>query len=192
MVDQDRERQLIRDRVLGWAPACDPLDQLGGIGDGPLRTLTGQADLGRDLRLTVGPNGRDLARVRGLDNLAQSLAIALTTLLGNDLFNTEFGFDGLNALVEETSPILARERVRVAVIRVLRRDPRVRQIVDVKFEDGRLDPAGGAPADAAAGAASPSFSRALGVRVAFETITADQAALTVGNVAPGGPGAPTP
>src|SRR6266542_4789440 len=173
MVDQDRERQLLRDRVLGWAPACDPLAQPGGAGDGPLRVLTGQSDLGRDLRLVAGPNGRDLARVGGLDNLAQSLAIALTTLLGSDLFNTEFGFDGLNALVEETSPILTRERVRVAVIQVLRRDPRVRQIVDVKLEDGRLDP-GGAPASAADpdAAARQRLSRELGVRVAFETITA--------------------
>jgi len=166
MADQDRERQLLRDRVLGWAPACDPLDQPGGPGDSPLRLLTGQAELGRDLRLVVGAHGRDLARVRGLDNLAQSLAIALTTLLGSDLFNTEFGFDGLNALVEETSPLLTRERVRVSIIQVLRRDPRVRQIVDVKLEDGRLN-AGGA----------------LGVRVAFETVTADQAAVTLGSLA---------
>src|SRR5687768_4441507 len=116
MPDQDHERQLLRDRVLGWAPACDPIDQPAGAAGGPLGVLTGRGDLGRDLRLAAGPNGRDLARVRGLDNLAQSLAIALTTLLGSDLFNTEFGFDGLNALVEETSPLLTRERVRVAVI----------------------------------------------------------------------------
>jgi phage baseplate assembly protein W len=187
MVDQDRERQLLRDRVLGWAAACEPLDQPSSAGDGPLRTLTGQSELGRDLRLAVGPNGRDLARVVGIDNLAQSLAIGLTTLLGSDLFNTEFGFDGLNALVEETSPILTRERVRVAVIQVLRRDPRVRQIVDVKLEDGRLDP-GGAPAPASAAdpdaAARQRLSRELGVRVAFETITADQAAVSLGSFIP--------
>ena len=51
------------------------------------------------------------------------------------MFDTGFGFDGLNALVEETNPVIARERVRVAVIQVLRRDPRVRRIVDLQLDD---------------------------------------------------------
>jgi phage baseplate assembly protein W len=187
MADQDRERQLARDRMLGWSPACEPLDQVGGATGGPLQTLTGSGDLGRDLRLALGPNGRDLARVRGLDNLGQSLAIALTTLLGSDLFNTEFGFDGLNALVEETNPLLVRERVRVSVIQVLRRDPRVRQIVDVKLQDGRLDPTGGTQSSGndPEEAARQRLSRTLGVRVAFETITADQASIALGSITPG-------
>ena len=88
----------------------------------------------------------------------------MTTLLDSDVFNTDFGFDGLNALATETDPILLRERVRIAVIQVLRRDPRVRRIVDVKLGDGRLEaPAAG--------------SRELDVKVVFETVTADQSTI---------------
>ena len=43
--------------------------------------------------------------------------MAFTTALGADVFNTEFGFDGLRAFVEETNRNLLRERVRVSVSR---------------------------------------------------------------------------
>src|SRR5689334_4444568 len=112
MTDPERERELLRQRLLGRGMACSPVSG---------------ADLGRDLTLVSGPRGVDLARVSGIDNLGQSLQIALTTLLGSDVFNTDFGFDGLNALATETDPILVRERLRISVVQVLRRDPRVRR-----------------------------------------------------------------
>jgi hypothetical protein len=157
MIDLERERSLLRDRALGTGLACEP--------------IAPGADLGRDLVLAYGPGGLDFARVRGMDNLTQVLSLALTTLLGSDLFNTEFGFDGLRALAEETNPILVRERVRIAVIQVLRKDRRVRRILDVKLEDGQLD-------------APKPGSRELNVRVAFETITGEQAGLDLGKVVP--------
>ena len=159
MIDPERERERLRRRTLGWSLACDEIAP--GV------------DLGRDLRLVADGEGRlDLARTDGIDNLGQSLAIALTTPLGSDVFNLEFGFDGLNALADETLPVLQRERVRVGVINVLRRDPRVRQIVDVKLEDDRLDaPAAG--------------SRTLEVRVVFETVAGEQAAVDLGGVTGG-------
>src|SRR5579871_3817634 len=125
MIDQELEKQILRRRLLGWGLLCEEV--MPGM------------DIGRDLRLVAGPNGADFARLDSLDNLGQDLEVALTTGLGTDIFNTQFGFDGLNALVEETIPIMVRERVRIAVIQVLRKDPRVRNIVDVKIEDGRLD-----------------------------------------------------
>jgi phage baseplate assembly protein W len=155
MVNLEREQQLLRNRVLGWGIVCEEI--MPGL------------DLGRDITLKTGPNGLDFARVEGLDNLAQSLSIALTTLLGSDIFNVQFGFDGLNALAEETHPVLMRERVRIAIIQVLRKDPRVRRIVDVKLGDGQLDlPAPG--------------SRELAVRVVFETVSGDQSAVDVGKI----------
>lgn len=157
MANGEREREIFRRRVLGWGLRCDEI--MPGV------------DLGRDLVLGTGPNGRDLQRVAALDNLGQGLAIALTTLLGSDIFNTDFGFDGLNALVEETNPVMARERVRVAVIQVLRKDPRIRRIVDVKLEDGRLE-------------APIAGSRELDVRVVFETVSGDQATVDLGRVIP--------
>ena len=145
----DIDRELLRSRALGWSAACEEIAP--GV------------DVGRDLRLARDADGHlDLARVRGLDNLAQSLAIGLTTLRGSDVFDVEFGFDGLNALVEEREAVLVRERVRVAIVNLLTRDPRVRRIVDVQLADDRLrSPATGG-------------SRLLEVRVVFETVTGDR------------------
>lgn len=153
----DREA-LARRRALGWGLRCDPV--FPGV------------DVGRDLRLRRGPAGLDLATVEGVDCLAQDLSVALTTLLGSDVLNTTFGFDGLRAVAEETSPVLVQERLRVAVVSVLSRDPRVRRIVDVKFEDSRLE-------------APEPGNREIGVRVAFETLTDDRVTLDLGRTADG-------
>jgi phage baseplate assembly protein W len=157
MADENLERELLRRRALGWAPALLPVAP--GL------------DLGRDLAFARGPGGLDFARVSGFNTLAQSLTLALTTALGSDIFNTAFGSDALNAIADEADPLLARERVRVAVIRVIKSDPRVRRIIDVKLADGQLDlPQPG--------------SRELNVRVVFETITGEQVALAAGRELP--------
>jgi len=123
-------------------------------------------DLGRDLTLTA--DGADLAMVDGVENLAQSLSVAVLTPLGADMFNTAFGFDGLNALVEESAAVMQRERVRVSIVQLLQRDARVRRIVDVRLVDSRLD----APTTGAA--------RELDVRVVFEVTSGDQLTLSAG------------
>jgi hypothetical protein len=107
MADRERERTLLRNSLLGWGLAAQPTQP--------------NVDIGRDIELVDGPNGRDLARVIGMDSLVQDLSVAFTTVLGADVFNTAFGFDGLRALVEETNPILVRERVRISAIQVLRK-----------------------------------------------------------------------
>jgi hypothetical protein len=147
---------LARRRTLGWGLRCE--------------LVFPGTDLGRDLRLRRGPHGVDLATVEGIDCLTQDLALALTTLLGSDVLNTTFGFDGLSALADETIPVLVQERIRAAVVSVLGKDPRVRRIVDVKFEDARLD----APLPG---------SREISVRVAFETLTDDRVAIDLGRPA---------
>jgi phage baseplate assembly protein W len=159
--------QQLRRRILGWGLACDPI--YPGL------------DLGQDLKMTVDTNGRrDFARVEAMDNLSQSLEFALTTLLGSDIFNTRFGFDGLNALVEETNPVLMRERVRIAIIQVLRQDPRIRRIVDLKLLDARLD----RPDASTDNNLSPEERlerwRTLDVRVVFETISGDETSINLG------------
>jgi phage baseplate assembly protein W len=153
LADPQLEAAYLRRRALGWGLQA-PLLSPGG-------------DHGRDLVLSSGVNGRDLALVVGVDNLAQGLALALTTLLGSDVFNVRFGFDGLNALVEETNPMIARERIRVAVIQVLRQDPRVRRVLDVKLGhegegQGMVD------------------RRRLKVEVAFETVTGESVKVKLG------------
>ena len=153
------DASVARRRTLGWGLRCDPI--YPGV------------DLGRDLRLRPGPGGLDLDTVEGLDCLTQDLGVALTTLRGSDVLNTTFGFDGLNALAEEPVAVLVQERVRVGVVALLGRDPRVRRIVDVKFEDSRLD----APVPG---------SRDLAVRVAFEALSDDRVTIDLGRLAPGG------
>jgi phage baseplate assembly protein W len=146
------DRDIARRRALGWSLECPEI--LPGI------------DLGRDLRIQNG----DFTRVQAIDCLDQSLTLALTTALGTDIFNTSFGFDGINALVDETNPVMMRERVRVSVIQVLRKDPRVRRIVDVKLQDGQLE-------------LLPPGSRELSVSVTFEAVTGDQVSVDLGKVA---------
>src|SRR5215207_6925789 len=118
-MDAEAQKNLIRRRLLGRGLA-----------------LMRVGDLGRDL--TMRADGKDLAIVDGVDNLAQVLSAAVLTPLGGDVFNTDFGFDGLNALADETTPTLQRERVRVSIVALLRKDRRVGRIVDVKLVDQRL------------------------------------------------------
>jgi hypothetical protein len=149
-MNSDAQKDLIRRRLLGLGLA---LSKVG--------------DLGRDL--TMRADGTDLAIVDGIANLGQVLSVAVLTPLGGDLFNTDFGFDGLNALVDETTPTLQRERVRVSIVALLRKDRRVNRIVDVKLVDQRLD----VPSTGAA--------RELDVRVVFEAVSGDQLTLSAGN-----------
>jgi hypothetical protein len=154
---------LLRRRLLGWDVRSETIDPA--------------VDLGRDLRLRRGPHGVDLDTVEGIDCVAQDLAHALTTLLGSDVLNTTFGFDGLAALAAESEPILVRERIRVGIVNMLNRDPRIRRIVDVKFEDDRLDvPVAGD------GVGNDPDTRELSVRVSFETVTDEQVHVNLGRL----------
>lgn len=153
MADPTQEREVLRRRVLGWSVAC-PRIEPGG-------------DHGRDLALTRDPvTGLvDLAQVDRIDALGQSLELALTTALGSDIFNTDFGFDGLRAISEETSTVIARERVRVAVVQVLRKDPRVLRIHDVDIGESLVP-----------------GSRELRVSVAFQTVSGEDTQVNLGRV----------
>jgi hypothetical protein len=151
-LDPERERALARKKLLGWSLACAP--------------VLGPDDLGRDL--VLAPGG-DFVAIEGIDNLGQALTVALTTPLTGDVFNVDFGFDGLDAIAEETVPIMVQERIRIAVVTLLEKDPRVRRIVDVKLQDGRLTNPG-------------ANIRQLDVRVVFETVSGDTQVLELGKV----------
>lgn len=149
----DARADLLRSNVLGRGLRLDLTS-----GDGS-----------RDLAVALTPQGTlDLALVAGIDNLGQALAVAITTPLGGDVFNLQFGFDGLNALADQSTPVVQRERVRVAIVNLLRRDSRVARVVDVRLLDARLD------------SPSTGASRQLDVRVVFETVSADLLTLTAG------------
>lgn len=159
-----RDLDLARDRLLGRGPA--------------FALVWPGLDHARDLVLTTGPRGRDLALVRGFAALAQDLEVAFATLLGSDVFNTAHGFDGLAAIAESAEPVLTRERVRLSVITLLRRDPRIARIVDVRLDDGRL----GADRPDDDEARALRASRTLEVRVQVETVTGDQVEVRIGEV----------
>jgi hypothetical protein len=160
MADTEVRREAVQRRLLGWGLSC-PLIFPG-------------TDIGRDLQIVNG----DFEQVSGTANLEQDLQVALTTLLGSDLFNVGFGFDGLRAIAEETNYLLIRERVRIAMIQVLKRDNRIARILDVKIEDGRgqLDRPIMNSTDAPLGV------RQLDVHVTFETISGDETQLGITKV----------
>jgi hypothetical protein len=160
-MDIERERAILRRRLLGFSLLCTPTQ--------------GAFDLGRDLVISPSGDGstRDFAFIEGIDNLGQALTVALTTPLTGDVFNLDFGFDGLNAIAEETVPIMVQERIRVAVITLLQKDPRVRRIIDVKLQDGRLTNPG-------------ANVRELDVKVMFDTVTGDTTTLGLEKVVPNG------
>lgn len=103
-------------RALGWAPALLPVHPAIGAAAG--------LDIALDGRIVEG----EMA-------LGQALTLAMVTLRGADVFNTNFGFRGLTAIAEETDAVLRRERIRLAVIEVLRDEARVRRIAGVRFPD---------------------------------------------------------
>lgn len=170
-IDPTREAELARNRLLGWSLECEAIEP------GVL--------LGRDIVIEAGPNGLDFARVQGVGALTQALTLALTTLRGDDIFNVTFGFDGLNAMVDGTDPILTRESIRVAVVQVLGREPRVGRILDVKLIDGRLQlTAEGTLLDTSTEEErlDARRNREVNVGVAFETISGEQTKLNLTTV----------
>lgn len=146
MAAPDPARALAR-RTLGWGAAA-PLVEAN--------------DIGRDILLVPrqGSGRLDLASVEGAQNLGQDLALALTTGLGTDPFNAEFGFDGVAAMVEVQAPALTRERLRASVAKTIARDPRVRTVTTVDVAEGRAGP-----------------ERVLNLRVVVDTIASDAGAL---------------
>ena len=100
-------------RLLGWGPATVSLE--------------GNVEQAQDL---VFANG-DLLLNSGIETLRQDLAAALVTALGADPLNPTFGFEGFQAIAEESDKFVLRERIRVAIVNMLRRDPRVDRIDQV-------------------------------------------------------------
>ena len=78
-----------------------------------------------------------------------------------------------------------RERVRISIIQLLRKDYRIRQIVDLKLLDARLN----SPESSADNSLSLEEKlerwRSLDVKIVFETISGEEFSINLG-VNPGG------
>ncbi len=113
-------REAIANRIFGWGLA--------------LEEIAPGSRLGFDLALATKPGRRDLATVAGPDNFAQDLKVALLTPTGSDLFNIRFGFDGLRALTLPLEPSLVKDFLRLAVVKTVGGDARIKQVVSVTLE----------------------------------------------------------
>lgn len=97
---------------------------------------------GRSVRLEHGDlaiaRGR-LSETAGLDNLAQSLEVLLATPLGTDLFDGRYGFDLASVLSRidrpATSLKIIQAEIHLKIVEALSRDPRVREVREVVFDD---------------------------------------------------------
>jgi hypothetical protein len=140
------------------------------LGVGLRAELVSGADLARDIGVRRTARGVDLELVDSVGALCQDLAVALTTLRGSDPVNMRFGFLGLTPLVEQTSPVIAREALRSAVAELVASDPRVRRIVDLVVTP---------PGDPG--------SRRLDITVSFEAVSGDAVTVALGGMATGAP-----
>lgn len=129
---------------------------------------------GRGIRLTsTEPDGigvdvafedGDLALVSGGDNLGQDLKVALLTGAGTDVFNVGFGFDGLRVLSSDMTPQMTTEMMRLAVMKTVATDARVRRVLDVSMKE--TEPG----------------SRKWMVRAEVQTVLGEVLELTIGDV----------
>lgn len=143
--------------------------QLRAFGKGiGLKPIDPHGDIGVDLdfaRPSEDGAPRDLKMITGLDVLLQDLSVALTSGLGTDPLNMTFGSSAYQALADHSDPFLRREAVKVAVVRVLKADPRVRRILEVRISD---DPA-----------ASGQRQTEMNLTVVFDTILDERATIDV-------------
>lgn len=121
MSDVPDEREMRQ--LLGWGPAT--------------ASVAGDAAMAQDLVWADG----DLVLTAGLDTLRQDIAAALVTSLGSDPLNPTFGFDGFNAIATEPDRFLLRERLRVAIVGLLRRDPRIDRVDQVLIGTAEIEAA---------------------------------------------------
>lgn len=106
-----------------------------GIG---LKPIDPDGDIGVDLDFALPAEDgapRDLRMISGLDVLLQDLSVALTTGLGTDPLNMTFGSSAFQALADHSDPFIRREAVKVAVVRVLKADARVRRILEARVNN---------------------------------------------------------
>jgi hypothetical protein len=105
------------------------------FGKGLRLTSVAPDSLGLDLAWEVGPDGKSLAFGAGGDNLGQDLKVALLTATGTDVFNIAFGFDGLRVLTDDLSPQMVEEMLRLAVLKTVALDARIKRVLDVRIAE---------------------------------------------------------
>jgi phage baseplate assembly protein W len=93
---------------------------------------------GRSLQLVDGDlrfDEGDFKGVSGRDNFLQSLQIMIETPFATDMFNVNYGFDLLSIFKSPHNVQLAKELIRLNIVKSVSRDDRVREIKEVVFDD---------------------------------------------------------
>ena len=88
-----------------------------------------------DLFFEPGPNGRTLAKVSGKENLLQALTLRVLTPFGSDQFNITYGLDVRQVFTQTNGVRMAKELIRLNLVRTIGTDQRVREIREVLFQD---------------------------------------------------------
>lgn len=99
---------------------------------------TAPSILGRSLGIAEGDLAfvdHDLQIVADDDNFAQSAAMIIDTPFGTDVFNVNYGFAFLDAVSRPREVRMVKELLRMNLVQSFSRDDRVREVVDVIFDD---------------------------------------------------------
>lgn len=80
-------------------------------------------------------SGSQLVEVSGVANLQQGLTLRVLTPLGTDPLNVGYGLDVSEAFTGSLTRQLAKEVLRLNLIRTVGSDPRVAEVVSVLFDD---------------------------------------------------------
>lgn len=76
-----------------------------------------------------------LSEVDGTDNLVQALTLRVLTPLGDDRFDTRYGFDAAAVFGRPAGAHAVADLIRLNLVRTLATDPRVAEVSDVSFPD---------------------------------------------------------
>lgn len=152
-----------------------------------LRLIDGDLSMAPESGAAPNASGKlplDLAMVTGLENFSQGLQAMITTPFGSDPVNVKYGLDVASIFTVANSVGAIKEVIRLNLVKSLQADDRVREVVDVVFDDD-ADFAALAPelsgGDAAANARRQRMWHAV---VVFTTIAGGQQSIAVSGASP--------
>jgi hypothetical protein len=146
----------------------------------------GPLSLGSSLELDAGDlvfSNTDLSMVSDTGALTQALVLSLQTQLGSDRLNTGFGFDRAAVGAYAYGIHTQKEYVKMQLVRCIGLDRRVKDVLEVFFQDDsryfELNPGLDATAQEEIAAAARA-GREYTVYVIVETINSDKVTLQAG------------
>jgi hypothetical protein len=103
-----------------------------------LRLVNGDLALEPESGAASNPSGAiplDLALVSGIDNFSQGLQVMIGTPFGSDPVNVKYGLDIASIFTIANSVNSIKDVIRLNLVKSLQVDDRVREVVDIVFDD---------------------------------------------------------